>query len=146
MSRWDDFFVAVTFAEAGERDAALAHLHERGAVLAVASAPYLGAPLLECALGLCRRIGAGVEVLVAGADSADAAAAAEAGLRRSGVPYRIVAAREAVAPAAVRFARDNAHVRLVVVDGREVPPRSRGRGEWTHLACPLVVAGGTDAN
>lgn len=146
MSRWDDFFVAVTFAEAGERDAALAHLHERGAVLAAASAPFLSGALLDSAVSLCRRMGAGVEVLVAGAGTPEAAAAAEKDLRRSGVPYRVVTAPEALAPAAVRFARDNAHVRLVVVDGREVPPRSRGRGEWTHLACPLVVAGGADGN
>ncbi|HSO08162.1 MAG TPA: hypothetical protein VLW45_13045 [Pelomicrobium sp.] len=148
MSRWDDVFVAATFAEAGEHDAALAHLHERGAVLAAASAPFLDAGALDCALGLSRRIGAGIEVLVAEADAPEptAASAVKKRLRQAGVPYRLGTTREALARAAVRFVRDHPHVRMVVVDGREVPPRARGRGEWMQLACPLVVAGANDGN
>jgi hypothetical protein len=144
MSRWDEIFTAATFAEAGEPDAALALLHAHGAVLAAASPACLDEPLLDSALRLCRRIGAGLELLMT--DTAGPRVAPPEALARrlaaSGVPHHFGTAREPLAAAAVRFAREHPHVRMVVVDGREAPPRPAARSPWNRLTCPLVVAGG----
>lgn len=134
-----DLFAAAAFAQAGEVDAAL-ELAGRRTVMLVAGESGVEPGALECALRLCARLRAGLELMFPAAPGAtpgttpsvDAACAAA---RRAGIAAVARPTGAASVDAVHARTRSGPPVLCVVVD--RTLERLRG---WERLDCPLVTA------
>jgi hypothetical protein len=138
---------AVAFAEAGEFETATQLLGAERQVLLALREDRLDERAFNCALSLCQRVNAGLDILLVSATEALPSRLARffGELRSAGIGYRFVRGDGTFGKETTRYVRSCRTVAFVVIESLE----SWGddcRGEpWRALGCPLVVATGARA-
>jgi hypothetical protein len=117
---------------------------ERKVLLAIREG-HLDPRLLSSARGLCQRLGAGLEILLAarGKQLPGEVAVLIRDLLAEGVIYSITQYEQLRRRDVVQYANTHECIVTVVIDsleGWEVIAKSRSSNPWANLACPLVTA------
>lgn len=141
-STLDSLFGAVTFAEAGEFETARQILEPERNILLALRSDQPEPKVLACAANLCRRVNAGLEVLVVppGGSSAGPLAEFLGELQAGGIASRVTRRDGALGNEILRYVRERRQVLFVVIDSLASWGGKKGAQPWEKLACPLVVA------
>jgi hypothetical protein len=135
-------FSAVAFAEAGEFAAARQILGTERQVLLALRDDRLDERALHCALNLCQRVNAGLDILLVSATTTLPAQLAQffGEVRRAGVGYRFVRGDGAFGREIMHYVKTCRSVAFVVIESLESWSDDRRGEPWRTLGCPLVVA------
>lgn len=135
-------FSAVAFAEAGEFETATQMLATERQVLLALHGDRLDERALRCALNLCQRVNAGLDVLLVSATATLPSRLAQffGEVRRAGIGYRVVRGDGAFGREIMRYVKSCRSVAFVVIESLESWGDDRRSEPWRSLDCPLVVA------
>lgn len=143
----EDVFCAAAFAEAGEFDTARAMLQGRQKVLLVLTRKASDVKSSTFALNICKRIGAGLEILQV-ADNfkeSEFLARFRRDLDREGIEHRVVKKRGCIKREILSHTQKRNDIQFVVVESSDALHVDCGHedrklsGAWKRLRCPLVV-------
>lgn len=139
-NRLDNWLMASTFAEAGEFETAQVLMAPHRQVLLALEDSRPAGRALRCAVSLCRRVDAALDVLFVSSARAASTDIARA-LADAGLPYRLNHVSGALGEEIVRYVQSCRSVAFVVIDSLDAWGADKSAQPWRALGCPLVVAG-----
>lgn len=149
VRQFEEIMSATAFAEAGELDTAREILNEKHKVLLVLTGMESDMKAARYALNLCKRIGAGLEILYITNDISKRASLDVylKELETKGIEYQIAERENSLEEDVKRFADEVKGVQFVVVDSQDLGIASerdekKMLEEWERLKCPLVLVSG----
>ena len=133
--KWEQLFVAATFAQAGELKQARCLLKPERIILLVIRKQEIKQEVLDYVLSLCQRIQAGLEIF-----SRRETLSIENFLERlyqAEIYHRTITYQEPLEETVIAYANAHSCIAFVVVDSLE---QGEQENFWNKLTCPLVVA------
>lgn len=133
---------AAAFAEAGEFDTAREILDAGRTVVLGLQEERLEPGVLSCALNLCQRVNAGLDILLV-TPHPEQPPRLQPFLEevdRAHIGYRLIRKAGALGAEIVRHVREQRNVAFVVIDSLESWGAAKSTAPWLQLTCPLVVA------
>lgn len=136
---------AITFAEAGEFDAAKETLKGEKRVLLAVRENHLGDKTSRYAVNTCRRIGAGLDILYVSAEGVLSAALERltAELKKEAIGFRIVKKTGCLKQQIIDYTGEKSEIQFVITessDSLDVDCKTKKQSDaWKNLRCPLVV-------
>jgi hypothetical protein len=140
--RLEDHLAAAAFAEAGEFDTAREILETGRKVVLGLQEERLEPEVLSCALNLCQRVNAGLDILLV-TPNPEQPPRLQRFLEEAGkahIGYRLIRKAGALGAEIVRHVREQRNVAFVVIDSLESWGAGKSAEPWLQLTCPLVVA------
>jgi hypothetical protein len=138
-NRLDTLLMAATFAEAGEFETAKELLAPQRQVLLALKENQVAGHALQCAVNLCKRVDAALDVLLVSIGE-EASTGVLNALADAGLPYRLIRGSGALGKEITRYVRSCRSVAFVVVDSLEAWGADKTAKPWRTLGCPVVVA------
>lgn len=138
-NRLDTLLMASTFAEAGESETAKELLAPRRQVLLALEENQAPGHALQCAVNLCKRVDAALDVLLV-STSEGASVGVSTALADTALPYRLIRASGVLGKEITRYVRSCHSVAFVVIESLESWGADKNAKPWRMLGCPLVVA------
>jgi len=149
IRQFEEIMAATAFAEGGEFDTAREILNERRKVLLVLTGMESDMKAGRYAVNLCKRIGAGLEILYITNDASKKTSLNVylKELETKGIEYRIAERENSLKEDIKRFTDKEKNVHFVVVDSQDLEIDSeidekKRLEEWERLKCPLVLVSG----
>lgn len=136
-NRLETLLMALTFAEAGEFETAKDMVTRRQVLLALEADQPAG-HAVQCAVNLCTRVNARLDVLLG--SSGDLPASVSAALADADLPYELIRAQGTLSKEIIHYVRSCRSVVFVVIESLDIWGADRTAKPWLTLGCPLVVA------
>ncbi len=147
--KFEEIMTSVAFAEAGEVAGAMSILHERHKVLLVLTGEETDMKAAKYALNMCRRIGAGIQVLYVTKNEDEMPSLEEClkELKTKGIEYQVLQCKEPMKEEIIRFIEKEKGIQFVVIDSQDLNIDSDGDKpetlkKWEGLNCPLILVSG----
>lgn len=137
--RLETLLMASTFAEAGEFETAKELLVPRRQVLLALEETQAAGHALQCAVNLCKRVDAALDVLLVSGGEGSSAGVSTA-LADVGLPYRLINVSGVLGKEITRYVRSCRSVAFVVIESLDAWGADKTGEPWRLLGCPLVVA------
>lgn len=149
MKKFEDIMSAATFAEAGEFETARELVKGRQKVLLTLTERETDTKSFRYALNICKRIGAGLEILYVTRNSKmiDLLDQFRSELKEEEIPFEIIQGSGCIKEAIVNYAEKKKDIQFVVIESSgtlELDCKKEDRvlsKAWARLKCPLVVVG-----
>lgn len=140
--RIETLLTAATFAEAGEPGMAGDMLASGRQVLLGVREDRVEDHALACAINLCKRVNAGLDILFvsAGDDLPARLSRFFNELAAAGIGYRLQRGHDQLGREISRHVRSRGSIAFVVIDSLESWGDDHAAEPWRELGCPLVVA------
>lgn len=143
VKKLEDIFAAAAFAEAGEFETAREMVKGRQKVLLALTGRDSDRKSFTYAMNICRRIGAGLEIIYVGNGSEMVFLTDQ--LKKENISYEIIQVSGSIKEAIISHAEKRSDIRFVVIESSDtmnidfkkdntIPPKG-----WEELKCPLVV-------
>jgi nucleotide-binding universal stress UspA family protein len=148
-AKFEEMMTSVAFAEAGEVAGAIKILRERYKVLLVLTGEETDLKAAKYALNMCKRIGAGLEVLYVTENEDEMPSLEEClkELKTKGIEYQILKCKEPMKEEIIRFTEKEKGIRFVVIDSEDLgidseDEKTETLKKWERLNCPLILVSG----
>lgn len=138
-NRLDALLMASTFAQAGEFETAKALVSRRRQVLLALDDDQPASHAVQCAVSLCKRVDAALDVLLVSSGDTVSSGVATA-LADAGLPFQLIRASGVLGKEIVRYVRSCRSVAFVVIESLDAWGVDKTAKPWRALGCPLVVA------
>ena len=150
----EDLLAAVSFAEAGESEAARSFLKDGRRVLLALKAGWIDLKTLKYAMNLSQRVGARLDILYVAAQDGPRSAEdqqlrlLETELKSTGVPYHVAHRTGGLRQATIDYTNQEKDILFAVVEPPQSLDADSGKKDtWLSelrqkLKCPLVVVMG----
>lgn len=147
MKQFEDIMSATAFAEAGEFETAREILKGRKKVLLTLTARESDTKSFKYALNICKRIGAGLEILYVSKSIEKSGLLNEffKELEKEGIPFEIVQGSGCIKEEIINRTDKNRDIQFVVIESSDTLDLDCKRDDrvlseaWKRLKCPLVV-------
>ena len=137
--------VALLFAGSGESVTAGETLREQRKILLALTGERADVNAFRYALNMCKRIGAGLEILYVSEQPSKTLELFQSELNKEGVEYRLIKGSGCIREEVLEYTEKNKGILFVVVESSEGldincrRPNRRLKESWERLKCPLVV-------
>jgi hypothetical protein len=149
VKQFEEIMSSAAFAEAGEVGGAMKILHERHKVLLVLTGEETDMKAARYALNICKRIGAGIEILYITKSDNEIPFLEEYlnELKAKGIEYKVRRCKESMKEEIMKFLEKENDIQFVVIDSQDLGIDSASDTpetlkKWERLTCPLVLVSG----